>query len=248
MSEPLSLRIIIPAYNEALRLPVYLEQMAAAGPRLGRFSLLEVLIADNGSVDDTAVVARATGARLGLPLRVLSCPIKGKAAALVYAMGDPLTAQGADFLLFADADGATPIEALAAFEPAPAELLVASRYEPGSRIIYLTDPPMIRRIMSAGMRHLTSWLFGLGLTDTQCGFKLLPASAAPLFASVSDRSWVFDVELLARARRAGLILRSIPVTWTEMADSKVSPLRDAIGSLVALLAIRLRLWRDRSSG
>ncbi len=244
MPEPLRLRVVVPAYNEAARLPAALAEMSEAVRVLPRFHLVEILVADNGSADDTALVARREAARLDLPLRVLACPERGKAAALVCAMTDPATSAGVDFVLFTDADGATPLAALAAFSPGPGEILVASRYAQGSRIIHPGGDPLVRRIMSAGMRGLTRRLFSLPLTDTQCGFKLLPADAVePLFRALRDRSWIFDVELLALAARAGFRLREVPVTWTEMAGSSVDPLRDSVRSLIALGRIRLDLAR-----
>jgi hypothetical protein len=131
-------------------------------------------------------------------------------------------------------------------DPGPGELWVASRHMPGASIARPSGFAPARELMSAAMRLLVRLLFGFPVDDTQCGFKLIPIGAAgPLGRTVASRSWVFDVELLARAQHLGLRLVAFPVDWADVAVSKVKPVTDSIGSLVDLLRIRLRLTRER---
>lgn len=243
MSNPWRLSIVIPAHNEVARLPGALKALAAAraGIEAAGWTIGEVLIAENGSRDATTEVALATGARLGLPLRVAHYPT-GKAAALVAAI--PETDPACGSILYADADGATDWATLAAMR-ADGAVHLASRHLADSRILRPHGDSVLRRGMSAGMRALTRLLFGLGIADTQCGFKLGPAAAfRSAFAALRSRSWVFDVELLVHLDRTRVDLVEVPCTWTEVRGSKVRPIPDALGSIGDLLAMRLRL-RDR---
>jgi dolichyl-phosphate beta-glucosyltransferase len=61
-------------------------------------------------------------------------------------------------------------------------------------------------------------------------------------------SWVFDAELLARARACGIPVRELPVHWVEMPGSKVRPVRDGLGSLRGLLCIWWWLRVERVTG
>jgi glycosyltransferase involved in cell wall biosynthesis len=245
MTAPLRLGIIVPAYNEETRLPAGLLGLLAAVSADPRLALAELIVAENGSSDDTAGAAARIGALTGAPVRVLRCRGRGKAAAVVEAGADLLERRPElDWLLVADADGATDPRALAAVDFSVSALWSAQRIGPGAEIVRPAGAAPLRELMSAVMRGLTRALFRLPVADTQCGFKLLPAPAAALLLpAVASRSWVFDVELLARARHAGLPLRGMPARWTDVPGSTVRPLRDAFGSLAALAEIRLRLWR-----
>ena len=88
-----------------------------------------------------------------------------------------------------------------------------------------------------------------GLHDTQCGFKLLRGPAArELFAAMTIDRFAYDVELLALARRRGLRVVEVGVTWADSTGSRVRPLRDAFGMLRDVVALRLRQLVDRRSG
>lgn len=242
---PVRISILIPARDEARRLPAAIRALATALPAIeaAGFSLVELLVADNGSTDGTADTARSLGATLDLPVRVGHYP-PGKAAATLAALRD--IDRRADVVLLADADGATDWMTLARMRADAETAFIASRHLPDSVIIHPAGESFVRVLMSSGMRALTRLLFALPLADTQCGFKLLPAAAvrrvAPL---VRSRSYAFDVELLVRLDRASIDLIEVPCTWTEVPGSKVRPLRDAITVLADLLWIRLRLWLDR---
>jgi dolichyl-phosphate beta-glucosyltransferase len=235
------LAIVIPTYNEHDRLPATLRAIAATA--LPDVELMRLLIADNGSSDDTVSLAENLGTELGLPLSALRLPVRGKARALRLSM--PMAAEGADVdgVLFMDADNATDLGELARFPLDERQtLLIASRFAPGASIESLESRrPWARQLLSVVSRRLTRWLLGLPEHDTQCGFKLVPTPwVAPLFSRLHSDGWMIDAELLARAHRAGLPVQEIGVHWVEQPGSKVRPGRDAIGSLIGL--VRIRVW------
>jgi dolichyl-phosphate beta-glucosyltransferase len=249
--QPYRLAVIIPARNESLRLPATLRDIAAT--RLPDVELVELVVALNGELDqdDTAGCARTLGLELGLPLRVLHCAEPGKAGAVRTAMLELAARDDLHGALFMDADNATPLGALKEFALARDGLTIeiASIRAPGARVIAPPTRRPWRPLLSrAGALWAKLWL-GLPERDTQRGFKLFPcATIAPLFRPLASRSWVFDMELLARAHRLGLTVREVPVTWTEMPGSKVSPLRDALGSAIDVVRIWRRLRAEERIG
>lgn len=241
---PARLAILVPARNEAERLPAMLAAMAAALQRAPGFAVVELLVAVNGTTDATAEVARHEGTRIGLPVRILDCVGRGKAIATVEGMNDLAARHNAlDWILLVDADGATDPSVLATIDPTPgSRALIGTRIGVGAWIERPAGAAPIRELLSGGARLATRLLFSIGVRDTQCGFKLLPAAAAiAATRALVDRSWTYDVELLARLTRAGVALVELPVRWTDVPGSKVRPGIDALASLAALVAIRLRL-------
>ena len=239
MTTPAHLSVVIPAFNEAARLPPYLDEVA--GFLDGRDEPWEIVVVDDGSIDGTAAAVRALAARHPA-LRLL--PLgrnRGKGAAVRAGM---LTAVGA-FRLFADADGATPIAELKRLEPAVgagADIVIGSRV--------LIDPAVSVRAhphrVAAG--RVFNWLvarLGLrGVADSQCGFKLFTAPAAEtLFGALETTGFAFDVELLLRAQARGYRVVEVPVNWADQEASKVGVLSNGPEMLLQLMRARRRIGR-----
>ena len=91
------------------------------------------------------------------------------------------------------------------------------------------------------MVHLT----GVGLSDTQCGFKCNRGEAAEeLFQRQKMDGFSFDVEVLFLARQRGLTFSEVGVDWYYQPQSKVRPVRDSLAMTLDLIKIR---WRHRNS-
>jgi dolichyl-phosphate beta-glucosyltransferase len=233
------LSVVIPAFNEAARLPAYLDEVVSFLE--GRGEAYEVLVVDDGSTDGTVASVRSLVDRYPA-VRVL--PLgrnRGKGAAVRAGM---LAASGMA-RLFTDADGATPIAELKRLEPA---LAAGADVVIGSRA--LADPAVARstrthRVLAG---RVFSWLvarLGLrGVVDSQCGFKLFTAAAAEaLFGALETAGFGFDVELLLRAQRAGYRVVEVPVNWADQAGSKVGVLRSGPGMLGQIARARWRVGR-----
>ena len=231
------LSLVIPAYNERTRLPPFLQEVRAyLTAAFG--AAYEVLVVDDGSADGLPV-ALAELAADWPQLKVLRHEHnQGKGAAVRTGM---LAAAG-EFLLFADADGATPIaeerqlrEAL----QAGADVAVGSRLVPGARV--RTQRNWLRAALGRLFAGLARWSAGTQVHDTQCGFKMFRRPAGrELFARVQERGYAFDVELLLLANQLGYRIAEVPVNWTEQPDSRLHLARDGWKILAGLRRLRRR--------
>lgn len=226
--------VVIPAYNEALRLPAYLKDMVAYFE--GRDAPYELLVVDDGSTDGTAERVREIAA--GRPfIGVHALPAnRGKGAAVREGMR---RARGA-LRLMADADGATPIGEMERLEGAirrGADLAVGSRV--------LRDPTVVRQTRLH--RRLSGHVFNFivrrlgvsGVVDTQCGFKLFRGTVAHvLFSRMRTSGFSFDVEVLMMARLCGHRIAEVPVNWTHQPGSRVNLVTDSLRMAVDLVRIR----------
>lgn len=209
------LTIVLPAYNEAARLPgsipVLLEQVAHLG------GTTEILLVDDGSSDDTVRVANELLAkvpnagvlRLGRHL--------GKGAAVRSGVAHATGHQ----IMFMDADMATD---LAYLDPLLAALdhnqvAIGSRGAPGAVTNGLTpSSDATHRAFNQLARTTT----GMDLMDFQCGFKAFRGPAAKLlFHLLHERGYAFDVELLATAHQIGYGITEVPVHWQAVRGSHV---------------------------
>jgi dolichyl-phosphate beta-glucosyltransferase len=233
------LSVVIPAFNEAHRLPPYLHEVV--GFLEGRGEPWEVIVVDDGSTDGTAAVVRELaehqpGVRL-LPFG----RNRGKGAAVRAGM---LAARGA-FRLFTDADGATPIAELKRLEAALGsgiDVVIGSRALPSPAVAVRTR----RHRVVAG--RVFNWLVARlgvrGIADSQCGFKLFTAAAAErLFEALETSGFAFDVELLLRAQKAGYQVVEVAVNWADQEGSKVGVLTTGPGMLLESARARWRVGR-----
>jgi len=231
--------VVIPAFNEADRLPPYLEEII--GYFEGRGAPYEVIVVDDGSEDGTADRVRAAAGPA--PVRVI--PLagnEGKGAAVRHGM---LAAVGA-FRLFTDADGATPIAELKRLEgalAAGADIAIGSRtiVDPGVSVVARPHRVLAGRVFNWMVAHLG--LAGIG--DSQCGFKAFTARAAEAtFSKLRTRGFGFDVELLMLAKRAGFQIAEVAVNWVDKPGSKVGVLKTGPWMFGEILRVRLRMrWR-----
>ena len=237
-----SLSIIIPAYNEAVRLAKTLSSMVAY--LSDSWPEAELIVVDDGSTDQTASLARQTFADAkNLRTSVISYKSNlGKGRAVRLGL---LAARG-DVALFSDADLSTPItETPKLVDPimrGECDLTFGSRAL--DRNLIGVHQPWRReqggRIFNLAVRLAT----GLPFWDTQCGFKAFRMAACrPLVEAATVDRFGFDVELIYLAYRAGLRLREIPVRWDHNEGSKVSVMSDSFRMLNEVGLIRQQARR-----
>ena len=238
-----SLSVVIPAYNEAVRLGNTIRSVVAYMREYSPDG--EVIVVDDGSGDQTAELARQTFADEAGNLRTSVISYKsnlGKGRAVRLGL---LAARG-DVALFSDADLSTPItEAPKLVEP-----IVQGQFDVtfGSRALERkligVHQPWRReqggRVFNLAVRLAT----GMPFWDTQCGFKAFRMSVCrPLVEAATVDRFGFDVELLYLGFRAGLKLKEIPVRWDHNEGSKISLMSDSFKMLGEVGLIRQQARR-----
>ena len=231
----MKLSIVIPAHNEEYRLPPMLEAYAAYfQEKYGNEA--ELIVVPNFCEDRTAEVARAFMERFP-KLKVLDDPGHvGKGGAVV------LGAQAAegDLIGFVDADGATSPEA---FDDLVEKIsidgcIIASRWLKESTMS--PQQPLSRRVASRCFNLMVRILFGLKLSDTQCGAKLFRREVLQqVMRNIGVTNWAFDVDMLFQTKRLGASIREIPTVWNDVAGSKIKVCRSSMQMFVAMVRLRM---------
>ena len=231
--------VVIPAFDEAERLPAQLGHVLAYWDRRGE--PFELVVVDDGSRDATAERARrAAGAHPAVRILALAAH-RGKG----FAVREGMLRTRGTLRLMADADGATPIaevERLEAAIAAGADLAVGFRVPDGA---VARGPRSPRGRLAGTAFNLVARVAGVrGVRDTQCGFKLFRGPVAEdLFEALETEGYGFDVELLLLARRRGYRVVEVPVAWNADAGFRAGALADGPRMLADVARARWRLGR-----
>jgi len=234
VSEQPTYSIVIPAYNEAGRIPATLRATLDCIRR--RQWRAEVIVVNDGSTDATAEIVR--GFMQQAPeLRMMENPgNRGKGYAVRAGM---LDARGA-IVMFTDSDLSSPIdEAERLFAPieAGADIAIGSRWLETSRQTH--RQPLYRQFFGRCFNAVTRIVLRLKFADTQCGFKAFTREAAQtVFKLQTIERWGFDPEILYIARKRGYRIVEVGVSWAHDKRTRMSYLRDGITMLEEIAAIR----------
>jgi glycosyltransferase involved in cell wall biosynthesis len=238
---PPELSVIVPAYNEAQRLPSAIDLLT--GYLDARPIRAEVLIVENGSVDRTPEIADTAACR-DRRFRVLHVSERGKGLAVRTGM----LASVGQVAIFCDVDFSMPVGEISSLYEAVtagADIAIASRELKNSRRV---GEPSHRHLMGRVFNWLVRVLAVRGLSDTQCGFKAFRHDVAhDLFARSVVDGWAFDVEVLFLAQRRGYVVDEVPITWYYDPSSRVQPFRDTMAMLRELVQIRRNALSGRYS-
>lgn len=216
--------IIVPAFNEERRLPPTLIDIIDYFDK--HSASYEVIVVDDGSSDQTASVVEKFE-RVRPQVRLIRLPKNyGKGHAVRLGV---LNSHGLK-VLFADADGATPIAEVTRLLNAldgGAEIAI------GSRAAYSSETKVstvfYRKLLGRVFNGCVNFLILPGISDTQCGFKIFSKSAAAfLFQNQKSDRFSFDVELLYLARKVGLKITEVPINWQNIPGSKVNLIVDSL--------------------
>ena len=211
--------IVIPCYNERTRLPATLHSVQEYVARHGVAS--EIIVVDDGSDDGTADWARAEAERDN-HLRVVSY---GENQGKGYAVKVGVTEAKGEYILFMDADGATPIEEADHFwsllEQGKSNMVIGSRRSKGAQI--RASQKLFRRWASSLYAFIVRILVLRGVQDTQCGFKAMTNDAArQIFSRLTLSSAIFDIEMLIIAQQRNLKVLELPVRWQHDEESRLT--------------------------
>ena len=226
---------MLPAYNEASAIGSTLDDLLGlldSGPLS-----FELIVCAEGE-DDTRACAGERAAR-DARVRVSGGPQRrGKGRAVREGVG-----QAAGRTIgFMDADGKTPARELLrllSWIDAGWDVVIGSRFAPGACV---ERPARLhRRLGTLAFTKAVHLLLGLRqIRDLQCGLKLFRGEVArELFARQRIDGYLFDLELLLLAARAGYRIKEVGVHWRDDGDSRFRPLRGGLGILADLTRLRL---------
>ena len=236
MSEKVFLSVIIPAYNEAKRLPATVKKCAlflALQPYIS-----ELIVVENGSQDNTFALAQELSQRLS-KANVLVKAIKDEGRGKGRAVRSGMLEATGEYRFMADADLSMPIEEVTRFLP-PAlsgyDVAIGSR-EASDAVRH--NEPTYRHLGGRVMNSIIRLLALPGLQDTQCGFKCFrDAAAEELFSKQTQMGWAFDVEILYLARKMNYTIVEVPINWYYNPESKLNLIRDALQMIKDIYSIR----------
>lgn len=235
------LSIVIPAYNECLRIEGTLERVMWCIRKLNWDA--EVLVVDDGSTDGTPdIVQRWMQKHERLHL-VKNPGNRGKG----YSVRNGLLQSAGEIVMFTDADLSAPMEEaklLMAAIDAGADVAIGSRWLDKER--QTKHQPLYRRFFGRCFNWLTRRVMGLPFKDTQCGFKAFKREAAQvIFRLQTIERWGFDPEILFIARKLKYKIVEVPVTWGHDERSRMSYLKDGMKMLEEMAEIRSNSIRGR---
>lgn len=243
MREDVYLSVIVPAYNEAERLPRTLERFNKYLSSTG--FTYEILVALDGPSDRTREVLREM--RREIPhLKVMDRPVNhGKGFTVKEGM---LRAAGR-IRLFTDADNSTDIAHFDKMIPLfkdGYDIVIASRHSKDAAGAQQAVPQArYKRIVGQFGNIIIRSVAVPGIWDTQCGFKAFRAEVAErIFSQTTIEGWAFDIEILAVARAANYKIGIIPAYWVNDARSHVRWF-DYLRVLGDTLRVRIRLMAGK---
>jgi dolichyl-phosphate beta-glucosyltransferase len=230
------LSLVIPAYNEARRLPDTLRELHDYCRRWA--FLFEVIIVVEPSSDETLALAQAS-AKTFPQLKVIGNRVhRGKG----FAVRTGMLASAGELVFFTDADLSTPLyeidRALSVFgSDRDLHIIVGNRQHPDSEII--RHQSWVRERMGKTFNALVRWLAGIEIRDTQCGFKgFRQVASRAIFERQKTDGFSFDVEVLLLAKALGFGVKEIPVHWSNSPDSKVRVVSDSLKMLRDVAVVR----------
>src|SRR3984893_14682848 len=232
-SAPPELSIVIPAFNEELRLPITLAEISAYIRASKRET--EVIVVDDGSTDRTADLANSFRGEIQRLRVVANDRNRGKGYSVRHGM---LEARGR-IVLFTDADLSAPIEEADKLFAAIETYDVAIGSRALDRGLISVHQSKFREFAGIIFNTIVRLCLRLPFVDTQCGFKAFQRERCKIiFEQQTIEGFGFDPELLYLARHHGLRATEIPVRWAHSPGTTVSMFRDSVQMFADVFIIR----------
>lgn len=237
----MKLSIVIPAYNEAGRLP---HTLARIYDRMKNFHEdFEVFVANDGSTDETSVTVKML-AETHSQLRLLDYPVnRGRGEVCKNAV---VEAEG-DYILITDADGSTDEKFIMPFVEyldahSDVDIIVGSRDIEGA-IIHTPQPPL-RIFLNKVFLLMARVLFGWPMHDRVNGFKMGRRRALlDIYRFQTENSFFAEAELIYIADHRSWRVIELPIEWTDDRDSRVKPFKEAWDAFFGMFKVVLNSKR-----
>ena len=196
---------------------------------------MEIIVVLNGCTDNThEIVSKFMGKVPQIRMIEFTQPL-GKGGAIF----EGFEAAHGKQLLFVDADNMIRAPAASTLVGAmdTYDLVIGNRFGHGKQN---THQSIKRRLMSTLVRLWIRWTLGISYFDTQCGAKVIRASAwQRLQPKVKERGWIFDLDLLINADQMAMSVLEVPVEWHHVEEgSKLRALEASVQLFLATLRLR----------
>ncbi|MBI3601644.1 MAG: glycosyltransferase family 2 protein [Candidatus Omnitrophica bacterium] len=208
----MKIAIVIPAHNEARSIGALVKAITDLG--------YDVIVVDDGSSDDTALLAKTQGAL------VISTHKKGgKGNALRLAFAQAL-GQGYEAVITMDGDGQhSPLDIghfLECYRNTQADIIS------GDRMHNPSEMPWLRRVTNRFMSWVISLICRQKIADTQCGFRLMTTNVLKAI-ELQCTDFEIETEILIKASKKGFRMAAVPIQTIYRDEiSKISPVRDTL--------------------
>ena len=241
----MDLSIVIPVFNESIKIG---KDIRSAAAFLNDNHMEgEVIVVDDGSVDDTAEAAGS--AESDLPECAVLEIIQTKHTGKGHAVRTGMKVTRGDYVMFADSGGCVPFtdifRGLQLIKHKACDIAHGSRKMKGCHIIRSQN--MYRRLCSRLFHWLVIKDMGVpaDLTDTQCGFKIYRGDVGRhLYGECIIDGYTFDIEVVLRALKEGYKIKEFAIDWVCDPDSRLSPVRNSWQILRELLRIRRKVVKN----
>jgi glycosyltransferase involved in cell wall biosynthesis len=232
--------IIMPAYNEELRIARTLEAYGSFFSKMKRDNKIEasILIVINNTQDKTEEIVKEYRKKFRI-ISYLNFKQGGKGFAITEGFKEALK-KDVDLIGFVDADMATSPEAF--FDLLTnikgKDGIIASRYVSGAKV----SPKQTwqRILVSRVFNFLIRILFSMNYRDTQCGAKIFRKSAiVKVLPSLGMTQWAYDVDLLYQMKRNKIRVIEYPTTWSDKNYSKINIKKASTNMILGVVRLRL---------
>ena len=232
--EPIEVSVVMPCLNEQEALGICIEKAQRTLKALAITG--EVVIADNGSTDDSVRIAEHLGAR------VVHQPLRGYGAA--YLVGIP--AAHGKYIVMGDSDDTYDFTDLARFiNPLRKgyDFVIGNRFK--GEMLSGAMPWARRYIGNPMLSGLLRLLFRTPISDAHCGMRSFTADAYQRMA-LQTTGMEFASEMVVKAVQADLKMLEIPITYApRQGESKLNEIQDAIRHIHFLLKCKFFGNRDK---
>jgi dolichyl-phosphate beta-glucosyltransferase len=243
--------IVTPVFNESDKITASLTQMLSF--MRGFSESFEIIVVDDGSKDTSAAIVEEY-AHLNPEIVLIKNPHKGKGPALWTGV---MRSKG-KYVYLADADLSAPMQELKKLAvwiiDQDYDIVIASREGYGAKRV---GEPLYRHLMGRVFNFFVQAFLLPGINDTQCGFKLFKGDVArKLFArlkiygedaKVLEKAYfgAFDVEVLYLAKKMSYKVKDVPVVWTYVKTTRLSPISDSLKMLRDILLIKINYAKGK---
>jgi len=219
---PNEVSVIFPCLNEQASIGDCVTETRSVLSRSGKS--FEVIVVDNNSTDNSAVIAAANGARVVFE--------ENRGYGSAYLAG--LKASSGKFVVMLDPDRTYSVKEIPLFLKCleqGADFVIGNRFTMGEKNI-----PLLRRAGNISLNRVFESLYHSGIFDPHCGFRAIKRSALKKI-SLSEQGFPFALELVLECVDKRLSIEQIDISYSErVGSSKLHAVFDGFRHVQFMLA------------